>query len=101
MNDAQLDDVFDQLLNARDTREMKTVVSALGDGDLNLAYDHFFDLYIEELAQLAEDDCAYVCQNCMKTTTDGASEFFQSAVSVLGGEIENRKRFVAASKLPN
>jgi len=101
MNDTQLDDVFDRLLDAKDTRGMQDTVSGLSDEDLQTAYNHFFDLYIEELAHLAEDDYAYGCQNCMKTPPDGASEFFQSAVSVISGEIENRKRFVAASKLPN
>lgn len=102
MNDAQLDDVFDRLLDAKDTREMKAIVSILVDGDLRSAYNHFFDLYIEDLARLSEDDDGFVCQNCIKVpTTDGASEFFGSAVMVITSEIENRKQFVAASKLPN
>ncbi|MEI9977001.1 MAG: hypothetical protein WDO73_36075 [Ignavibacteriota bacterium] len=103
MNDAHLDDVFDQLLDAKGTREMKAIVSILGDGDLKSAYDHFFDLYVEELAAKAEDDYGYVCRDCMKTTmTDGASEFFQSAVSVISGEMKGQKavrRCVEAAEL--
>jgi hypothetical protein len=91
MNEHELDQIFDQLLEANCPCEMSDLLSPLSNDDLNAVYEDFLVQYSQELALGALERSEWFCGNLIINANQPSICFTRTALDVMRHEIETRK----------
>jgi hypothetical protein len=104
MDEQELDQIFDQLLEANCVCELNDVLSPLSYDDLEAVYEDFFVQFSQELALGALERSEWLCGNLTINANQASVSFLRTALDVVRGETERRKARAtdaSATGLPN
>jgi hypothetical protein len=104
MTDEQLEQTFNELLDADCPCEMGDLLSPLSKDDLESIHEHLLDQFGQELCDGALERSDWLCGAFIINANQGPICFLETALGVVRAEIERRKATAGgdlAAGLPN